>query len=215
MENVIKKANFADRFRELYNSSMQNELSELLGEDETHKITSNTFRQWTNGYATPTVKKLIKLSEYFGVSTDYLLGLTDIKSPDVEEREFGERYGLCNEALNALSDMPNSEWSDDMEYDTASDRCGDTMEFRNVINLLLSEERGKEALRVLHSYFFSQLKLTPKAPPFSSELQIDGNRNFTRIYHVDESILRKYLLDCATVELNKLWFDRNNENEKQ
>ncbi len=46
-----------------------------LGVDQT------SISSYECGKYLPTVEVLIKLAEYFGVSTDYLLGLSDIKTP--------------------------------------------------------------------------------------------------------------------------------------
>lgn len=43
-------------------------------------ISKSTASDWGKGY-TPSAASLNKLAEYFGVSTDYLLGKTDIKNP--------------------------------------------------------------------------------------------------------------------------------------
>lgn len=44
----------------------------------------STFNDWKRGQSKPTAEALKKLSSYFNVSADYLLGLTDIKQPFTE-----------------------------------------------------------------------------------------------------------------------------------
>lgn len=39
--------------------------------------TQNTISRYENGEREPGIKELISISNYFGVSVDYLLGLTD------------------------------------------------------------------------------------------------------------------------------------------
>lgn len=39
--------------------------------------TQNTISRYENGEREPGIKELIAISNYFGVSVDYLLGLTD------------------------------------------------------------------------------------------------------------------------------------------
>lgn len=53
----------------------QQHLAVDLGIDQT------SISSYECGKYLPTVDVLIKLAEYFGVSTDYLLGLSDIKTP--------------------------------------------------------------------------------------------------------------------------------------
>ena len=64
---------FAQRLRELRNSRRvyQKEMAEYLG------ITVRGYQCYEAGQTYPDVKGLIALADYFGVSTDYLLGRSD------------------------------------------------------------------------------------------------------------------------------------------
>lgn len=44
-------------------------------------IKQNTYSQYENGQRGLPIDVLIKLSAYFQTSTDYILGLTDVKTP--------------------------------------------------------------------------------------------------------------------------------------
>lgn len=44
-------------------------------------IDQSSISSYETGKYLPTVEVLAKYAEYFGVSTDYLLGLTDVKTP--------------------------------------------------------------------------------------------------------------------------------------
>ncbi len=44
-------------------------------------IKQNTYSQYENGQRQLPVDVLIKLAAYFEVSTDYILGLTDVRQP--------------------------------------------------------------------------------------------------------------------------------------
>ena len=44
-------------------------------------VKQNTYSQYENGQRQLPVSVLIKLAKYYNVSTDYILGLTDIKEP--------------------------------------------------------------------------------------------------------------------------------------
>jgi len=50
------------------------ELERALG------FSNSTIRKWGNSIS-PSIDKIIKIAEYFNVSTDYILGATDIKEP--------------------------------------------------------------------------------------------------------------------------------------
>ena len=53
----------------------QKELADYLN------IKQNTYSQYENGQRQLPIDILKKLAEYFNVSTDYILGITDIKTP--------------------------------------------------------------------------------------------------------------------------------------
>lgn len=47
-------------------------------------IEQSTLANYENGRRTPKIEVLIKLAEYYNVSTDYLFGLADIDTPNCE-----------------------------------------------------------------------------------------------------------------------------------
>ena len=48
-------------------------------------IKQNTYSQYENNQRQLPIDILIKLAKYYSVSTDYILGLTDIKTPYSEK----------------------------------------------------------------------------------------------------------------------------------
>ena len=65
-----------DRIKELCESQgiTVAELERELG------FSNSTIRKWGNS-TSPSIDKIIKISEYFNVSVDYILGFTEIKEP--------------------------------------------------------------------------------------------------------------------------------------
>ena len=53
----------------------QREVAEFL------HIKQNTYSQYENGQRQIPINSLIALARYYNTSTDYLLGLTDVKEP--------------------------------------------------------------------------------------------------------------------------------------
>ena len=53
----------------------QRVIAEYLG------IRQNTYSQYENEQRQLPIEMLIKLSEYFNVSSDYILGITNVKKP--------------------------------------------------------------------------------------------------------------------------------------
>ena len=202
---VNEHPTFASRFRELCGVEEQNELSVMLD------VTKNTFRQWTNSNATPTMEKLIKLAEYFNVSVDYLTGKSPIKSPEIETRAAVLRYGLSEVGLSELSAMPLSEMNHGAEHINAMNRKAETMTYRAIINLLLSSEHGKKALRLLSSYYFASFdsRRQESLPVFVLPWEMpDNGGTWFDTAILSEVLQREILLDLAKSEFRELQRER-------
>lgn len=57
-------------------------------------VTKQTVSNWENGNLMPSVDMLIKIADYFSVSTDYLLGLDD--------RRYIETTGLTEQQITHI-----------------------------------------------------------------------------------------------------------------
>jgi transcriptional regulator with XRE-family HTH domain len=80
---------------EAYNSYFAKRLRKLMGNDDTNEMnkvkqneladfcdtTRQTISNYINGTTFPTSDKIFKIAAYFGVSSDYLLGLTNTPTP--------------------------------------------------------------------------------------------------------------------------------------
>lgn len=108
MSNEIKKAKgrppkekdynspFAVRFRELAANKTNQEIADGVG------VSRQTVGQFILGQSKPDVDTLCKLSEYFGVSTDYLLCKNNAKTNDPDITAICEYTGLSAEAINKI-----------------------------------------------------------------------------------------------------------------
>lgn len=91
---------FASRLREIMENGIngkggftQEEIAEVMG------VKRQAVSQYCNGVTVPTIDKLEKLADYLKVTTDYLLGRTDVKSQDIDVRTMSEKLGLSEEVL--------------------------------------------------------------------------------------------------------------------
>lgn len=64
---------FAKRLKELRTEKGMSQMDLALAT----KLSQSAIAKWELGKTEPTASALIKLSEFFGESTDFLLGLTD------------------------------------------------------------------------------------------------------------------------------------------
>ena len=60
------------------------------------------FGRFLQGNKQLTVKFLVQFAEYFGVSVDYLLGLSDVETPDTDLRSVCEYTGLSQKSVETL-----------------------------------------------------------------------------------------------------------------
>lgn len=83
-------------------------LIELRGERSRHSVAKDLFlkdqtlEKYEKGDTLPNIEKAAEIAQYYGVSTDYLLGLTDIQSPDTDIQAICEYTGLSEEAVSIL-----------------------------------------------------------------------------------------------------------------
>ncbi len=67
------------------NNWSQTHLAKLIG------INVKSVKDWENGVSLPSAKTLIRLSEVFGVSTDYLLGINQKEIVSLENLSSADR----------------------------------------------------------------------------------------------------------------------------
>lgn len=94
-----KKGAFQTRFKtKFYETDLTQEaLANALG------VSRPTLIGWLEGKNLPDILSLEKIARYFGVSADYLLGLSDTESPDISVRAAAEYTGLTEEAVKRLN----------------------------------------------------------------------------------------------------------------
>lgn len=80
-------------------------LAKVLG------ISRQAVSQYADGTGQPNVDKLAMIADYFGVSADYLLGLSDVPTRNETIRGIHEKTGLWQESIIAL--MVDSDSGDD------------------------------------------------------------------------------------------------------
>lgn len=108
----------------------QADIAEILS------ISKANYACYETGETIPPIDKIIKLAEYYNVSTDYLLGLSDAKTNDITETAICEYLNLDIETVRAL-------------HDSAGDK-----KLHIVIDFLFKEE---ELLKLITQYAWSIL----------------------------------------------------------
>jgi transcriptional regulator with XRE-family HTH domain len=167
-----------------------------------------TVSQWENGERDIKTGNIVSIAAYLGVSTDYLLGVSDIKTTNSDIQSIAKTTGLSEEAINELSSIPDYggvPGSDD--YKVAKYIHSKTMRNRLIINLLLTNKRGKKALEALTHYLFATLK-NDNFTPFTLELKLpDCDDIWTDKPELSNEVLRGALLEIAVHELKLIQTD--------
>lgn len=93
-------ADFPKRLRELLaeNGKSQKELAEAMGK------TRQAIGYYADGSSSPDWEALKFIANYFEVSADYLLGLSDVRSPEVNMQIVCNYTGLSEDAILVLRD---------------------------------------------------------------------------------------------------------------
>ena len=100
----IKRASgFAVRLRETRGKSLsQAKAAELIG------VTKSSLSLYECGDNIPDAKTIRKMAEVYGVSADYLLGLSDAKTDNKDIQAICEYTGLTEKTISALHEMSDS-----------------------------------------------------------------------------------------------------------
>lgn len=100
--------------KERYNDPFPTRLRALMAETNITQedlciVLNVKSRQSVTGYidgsTIPTIDKIVALADYFGVSSDYLLGLAEEKTRNTELRRVCEFTGLSEKAVSKICDI--------------------------------------------------------------------------------------------------------------
>lgn len=103
---IAEKANstFAKKFKELVpDAKTANALKEYLG------ISIQAINQYKQGTAYPKTENLIKIADFFGISVDYLLGITSTPNRDTTMQAVCDFTGLSEKAISILNKADRDE----------------------------------------------------------------------------------------------------------
>ena len=89
---------FCKRLQQLMKETQTNQqmLADAVG------VSRQAIGKYADGVNLPTIDKLAKLSEFFNVSTDYLMGMATIKSPEIDDIAIHMKLGLSQTAIGTL-----------------------------------------------------------------------------------------------------------------
>ena len=103
---------FATRLRELIDKAgiPQSALAEHIG------VTRQAVSTYSLGVSVPDVDKFEGIADFFGVSTEYLLGRTSIKKADASKQAAAEYLGLSEQAVDAICGLQGIHFEQNPEH---------------------------------------------------------------------------------------------------
>lgn len=220
---------FPSRLRSLMDEKKvtQAELAKICG------VQRQSVAQWREGNTRPEILSLGKIAEFFGVSSDYLIGLTDNKTTDKATQDLCSTLGLSEKAINALKgefeycevqsasfNMSNLTFEEiekatkELVEDT---KRNDLSDMRNIINILIEEHvedlAGKRSDRSLLSQLIDfEHYLSNNLSDFEKEiLQVMLDRGMIN----DQLVLTRRCRITATIqEITAYLVDKSKEAQK-
>ena len=76
------------------------------------KVSRQAVSQYQDGSTQPNLQKLAEIAKYFGVSVDWLLGLTDMPTPNMDVRAIANYTHLSDKAIERLNSLTAIEGGD-------------------------------------------------------------------------------------------------------
>ena len=134
-KRIAEKAN-APLARKLQNlipdSDTANKLKDYLG------VSIQAINQYKLGTAFPKTENLIKIAEFFGISVDYLLGITNSPNRDSRIQSVCDYTGLSTSAVEVLKKLNDK---------------SDSRAYIDLLSLIISDENFEWILGIMESYF--------------------------------------------------------------
>lgn len=126
---------FGKRLKELRGKASQADCAAQILEKTGISLTAQTLGRYENGKRKPDIEIIEALAETFGVSADYLLCRTDVKSSDINIKTVCDYTGLHEESIKRLHSFKNSNYKNINDWNIIINRIildgeidGDTTE---------------------------------------------------------------------------------------
>lgn len=168
----------------------------LINYERAGKEDGSEYATRADAFGGMSVNNAVALAKTFGVSTDYLLGLSDVKSPDADIQAICTYTGLSEKAVKQLHENQNS----------LDPEC---KKGAGAISALLENKTGRQTLNNLYNYLFTEItgfsvpdKESPKHELVGSVIGICENEK--TLYDLDASLISGVFLSNIQQGLTRL-----------
>lgn len=155
-ENVAN-SNYSDEEKvslEVFANRLNEELQiKNISQEELAKVihvSTGALSNYRTGSRFPEARILVALSEKLDVSLDYLFGITDLKSTDVEFKRINDITGLTDDAINNLKEYVDF-LNDDNSLSTIKSIPKNKL---NAINYLIANEEKANIFYTIASFLW-------------------------------------------------------------
>ena len=141
---------FAQRLRKLMNTGIdgkkltQQDLAEKTG------YTRQAISQYMDGSVMPNIEKLYIIATVFNVSSDYLIGISPCKSPEIEPKAICDKTGLSLEAVDVIMKFRQTGLNTALDYILINDLSNEILiEMEEYCSKLIDIEQTSQSYEEL------------------------------------------------------------------
>lgn len=149
---------FTERFRELQGNQSNTEFAAFLG------LSRQTVGFYCNGDRIPDALGIKVIAEKCGVSADWLLGLSDVKTLDIDARSICEKTGLSERLISCVIKTKTEKINENGDFYSFLDELFTSpgASFGQVLRCLFNYKSALEAIyirgKLLQSFFYEEMK---------------------------------------------------------
>lgn len=163
----------------------QKELAAVLS------VSDNVISYFTKGTRQPNIEQLIKLADFFDVSTDYLLGRTEVQSTDADIKAVCEYTGLDEMAIYTLQ--------------TLKEQASKTKIFYYINEFLSDEQEIMDFISLLHNVVWENVKREYLKCLINKKYNIQiENINYSEIFDFNNNISEDEAKEIYTLKLQHI-----------
>ena len=201
---------------EKINNIFAKRLNELIKEhkcthDEIASVTNMTRQgvgKWVNGASVPDALAAAKVAKFFNVSSDYLLGLSDNKTSDVELSAFCRYSGISDWALSLIKESAAfpEEYSEEEYRTVLNDILADPNFARMMYQLVKLKKMTMDPERQTSEQNDINIKFMTAAEMFSDNVVANLVKKGEN-HHDNDCDLRRYKAEKYFQECIDKWVD--------
>ena len=197
-----------------YKHINQKDLAKELG------VKDNVISYWCNGTRKPNFEQIIRMSQFFNVSTDYLLGVTSAPTNDKDVQFICDYTGLTERTVKILNNMKNRDFKqpitiNEQGYNTFFDYKDWIFYLRNIEKIIRYSptlNAFSDLRQSLYDYY-QEKENDKNSAEFFSELPIYEEKIDISLYKIQKSMMKVIEIYSAGLFENKIYEEMKKERQ--